>query len=204
MSDVVDGAEGAEVNGAGAAGDGGSGGEPKVEENTFKAITSQDELDRVLKDRLARKDKQYSDYDDLKAKAAAFDKAEAERKKRERAQLSEEQRYQDDRKAWEEAQAAWEAEKADLAGRIQAFETDQLRAAVAAEKNVPAYLASRLRGSTREELEADADAAMAEFNNVSPGAPTRDKLNPAGGGNPPADEWGDFDPEKIADKFLYR
>lgn len=42
----------------------------------FKAITSQDDLNRVLGDRLERERAKFKDYDDLKAKAAKFDQAE--------------------------------------------------------------------------------------------------------------------------------
>lgn len=43
-----------------------------VMENTF----SQAQVDAIIKDRLARKDKQFADYDDIKAKADEFDKIE--------------------------------------------------------------------------------------------------------------------------------
>lgn len=43
----------------------------------FTAITSQDDLDRIIGDRLKRERGKYADYDDLKAKAEKFDAAEA-------------------------------------------------------------------------------------------------------------------------------
>lgn len=42
-------------------------------------ITTQEQLDKVLKDRLARERAKYGDYDDLKAKAARLDTLEAEK-----------------------------------------------------------------------------------------------------------------------------
>lgn len=48
--------------------------DPKPEDRTF----SQAELDRILQDRLARDRQKYADYDDIKTKAAKFDKLEAE------------------------------------------------------------------------------------------------------------------------------
>ncbi len=46
----------------------------------FKPITTQDELNRVLGDRIARAERKatekFADYDDLKAKAAKFDQAQ--------------------------------------------------------------------------------------------------------------------------------
>lgn len=43
----------------------------------FTPITSQEDLDRKLGERLARERSKYADYDDLKAKAAKFDEADA-------------------------------------------------------------------------------------------------------------------------------
>lgn len=49
-------------------GNGGQGGEG------FKAITSQDDLNRIVSERVARERAKYGDYKDLKTKAAEFDK----------------------------------------------------------------------------------------------------------------------------------
>jgi hypothetical protein len=57
-------------------GEGTSGETPPADE--FKAITSQDDLNKVINDRLTRERAKYADYKDLKAKAEAFDKAKAE------------------------------------------------------------------------------------------------------------------------------
>jgi hypothetical protein len=46
----------------------------------FKAITSQDELNRVLADRLERERAKFADYKDVKAKAARLDEIEAANK----------------------------------------------------------------------------------------------------------------------------
>lgn len=56
----------------------GEGGAPAAPEggSEFKAITSQEELDRRVGDRLARERAKFADYDDLKAKAAKFDEVD--------------------------------------------------------------------------------------------------------------------------------
>lgn len=46
----------------------------------FQPITSQDELDRRIGDRLARERAKYADYDDVKAKAEKFDEVDAANK----------------------------------------------------------------------------------------------------------------------------
>ncbi|MDO4243796.1 MAG: hypothetical protein Q4C85_08595 [Actinomyces sp.] len=98
---------------------------------------SQDELNRIIGDRLARERAKYGDYKELKKKAAAFDEAaEASKSAEERAA---------DRLAQAEARAA-QAEAAAM------------RAEVAATKGVPVAF---LTGSTREEADKAADALLA-------------------------------------------
>lgn len=54
--------------------------EPGADAPEFTPITSQDELDRRIGDRLARERSKFADYDDLKAKAEKFDQADAANK----------------------------------------------------------------------------------------------------------------------------
>lgn len=56
-----------------------------------------------------------------------------------------------------------EAEK-----RAQSLELRELKSKVARDKKLPAYLASRLHGSTKEEIEADADSVLAELKAEQP------------------------------------
>lgn len=107
--------------------------------NEFKAPASQEELDRIIGARLDRERAKFADYDDIKAKATEFDKA------------------QDAAKS--ELQKA--ADRAEAAEK----ERDQLRAAslraeVALAKGLNANQAKRLVGTTKEELEADADELL--------------------------------------------
>lgn len=53
------------------------------------------------------------------------------------------------------------AERDDAVRRAQDAETASLRAVVALDKGLPAKLAARLSGASREELEADADELLA-------------------------------------------
>lgn len=52
-----------------------SGETPAADE--FKAITTQDDLNKVISDRVQRERAKYADYKDVKAKAAKFDEFEA-------------------------------------------------------------------------------------------------------------------------------
>lgn len=71
-----------EGGGAAAAG----GGAPAGASPAWAPPASQDELDRIISDRLSRERAKFADYDDLKAKASEHDKAvEAARSEQERA-----------------------------------------------------------------------------------------------------------------------
>lgn len=118
--------------------DGGGGGGQE-----FVPITTQEELNRVIGDRLRRA--RPSDYDEVKAKADRLDELE-------KADLSELD------KANSRA-ASLEADVASRDAEIERLRSDLLRSEVASSKGVPAH---RINGGTREELEADADAYLAE------------------------------------------
>lgn len=98
----------------------------------FKPITSQDEFDRALAKRLERERSKFADYDELKTKAAEFDKV-AESQKTEL------------QKAIERAEAA-EKRAAEFEHRQQ---VQGWAAEIVKDSPIPAHA---LRGSTREEL----------------------------------------------------
>lgn len=112
---------------------------------TFTPPASQEELDRIIGQRLAREQAKYVGFDDIKAKAEQYDALEEQNKTELQKAL--------DRAAAAEALAA-EAAKVSL------------RSEVAAAKNVPASL---LSGSTKEELDAAADALLAFRGEQAPG-----------------------------------
>lgn len=112
---------------------------------------SREELDRVIGDRLARERARYSDYEDLKKKAAAYDKAEDEKK-------TAEQRAAD-------RLADLEAKTAAAEARAAAAEAAALRAEIAADKGVPADF---LTGTDRTDIEKRAKALLEWKNGTGP------------------------------------
>lgn len=80
---------------------------------------TQDELDKIVAERIARERKKYADYDDLKKKAEEYEKAEAERKKAEMT-----------------AQERLEAEKAEAQRKAQEAEEAAQRALSAANQRL--------------------------------------------------------------------
>jgi len=76
------------------------GGEPP---KTF----TQEDLDRIIKERLAREQTRYADYDDLK-------KAASELKKLKDAELSESEKLRSELAEWQQKQADWETERTTI------------------------------------------------------------------------------------------
>lgn len=146
----------------------------------FKPITSQEQLDKLIGERINKVKSQFGDYDDLKAKAAEYDKAQENAK-------SELQ------KAVDRAEAA-ERERDSL--RI-----DTLKAEIGAAKGLTPAQSRRLAGVTKEELEADADDLLATFggdkgDGPTPATTTRPTENLRGGGDP------DIEPEPDMSKIV--
>lgn len=100
----------------------------------FTAITSQEQLNKILGDRLARERAKYADYSELQEKAAKFDAAEEAAKT-------------------ELEKALSRAEKAETL--VKEYETrrqvEEWKQQVAKDTGVPA---EALRGSTLEDLQA--------------------------------------------------
>ena len=103
---------------------------------------TQADVDRIVADRLTRERGKYADYDQVKTKAAEFDK------------LAEAQKTAEQRSA----EALTAAEK-----RAQAAERQALLLEVAVDKGLTPKQAKRLAGNTREELQADADEFLASL-----------------------------------------
>lgn len=112
-------------------------------ETEFKAITTQEELNAVIKDRLARERGKYADYDEIKAKVVDYETrlgtalAENENVAAKVAELEQTIR--------------------DRENTIQQMATESLRNRISAEYGLPAEMASRLNGSNEDELKADAE-----------------------------------------------
>lgn len=89
--------------------------------------------------------------------------------------------------------------------RADAAESHAIRMEVAASKGLTAGQAKRLAGTTREELEADADELLADFapaaggdDDSKPTPSSRPKERLRGGGDP-TEEPEETDPRKLAD-----
>ena len=140
---------------------------------------TQADIDRIVADRLKREAAKYSDYDDLKAKAARLVELEEKDK-------TDAQRLADSNRALEDR-----AKKAEL---------DACRMRIAIRKGLTEAQVKRLVGATEEELEADADELLEAFKAKDDQTPPsagrpKEKLRP---GAVPDAEPEETDPAKLA------
>jgi hypothetical protein len=146
---------------AGGADDDPPGEDPKPNEKPdFQPIASQADLDRILGERLARERAKYADYDDLRTKAAEFDKAaEAART--------------DQEKAVEEARNEGKTEALTAANtRLVSAEARALAAEAKFRNPSLAVKAVDLKGVTvNDDGEVDAAAIKAKLKELSDAEP---------------------------------
>ena len=125
----------------------------------FTTITTQEEFDRAIGDRIKREketlEKKYLDYPELKTKVADYEKQLGDLK----VSLEE-----STRKASEHDKTV-----ADLTGKITSYEHTSLKTRIAHELGIPYELSGRLTGGDEKELRADAET-LSKL--VSSGKPT--------------------------------
>lgn len=131
----------------------------------FKVIETQEQLDAVIGERVARAEKkgeekalkQYSDYEDLKK--------QLEEKTAKVEELSTQLSTQTEN-ASTNAQ-----ELEDLKTQLHKYETDSVKTRVAHEMGLPFDLAARLSGEDEESIRADAKALAEVVGKTKPAAP---------------------------------
>lgn len=113
----------------------------------FKIIETQEELDKIIGERIARAEKkateavqsQYADYDDLKKQISAYE-----------AQITDYGKQLTD--AQEQLKTVDE-----LRAQIKTYETASVKTRIAHEVGLPFELANRLSGETEDEIRQDAE-----------------------------------------------
>lgn len=93
--------------------------------------------------------------------------------------------------------AAAEQKAAEADKKVEEAKAETLRLSVAAEKGLKPAQAKRLAGTTREELEADADDLLASFTPTKEGD-DKDETDPKPAGRPKEDLKGGSDPTSSA------
>ena len=110
---------------------------------TFKKIETQEELDRIIQERLNREKEKFSDYDAIKTRNAELENEIGTLKS-----------------TLEETNAATKSHEqivANLNAKIADYETANLRTKIALQNGLPIDLADRLVGTDEESIKADAE-----------------------------------------------
>jgi len=122
--------------------------------NEFTPIETQEQLDKVIGERVRRAERQaaekYADYDDIKKENAKLT-----------AQIQQQA----------EAISKHNATVADLNAKIHGYETDSVKTRVALEMGLPYQMASRLTGDDEKSIRADAESMVKLIGKTGPVAP---------------------------------
>lgn len=126
----------------------------------FKVIETQEELDRIIGEQLARQKEKFADYDQLRTRVTEL---ETEKTGLESA-LAEAKKSSDT--------------IAELQSKIAGYETSALRTRVALANGLPFDLAERLQGDDEVSLTADAERLASFLKSSTPQAPLKDNEPP--------------------------
>ena len=110
---------------------------------TFKAIETQEELDRIIQERLSREKGKLADYDKIKTRNAVLE--------------TEVDALKSTIEETNNAAKTHEQTIADLNKQIAEKETVNLRTRIALQNGLPIDLADRLVGDDEESIKADAE-----------------------------------------------
>lgn len=118
----------------------------------FTPITSQEEFDALIKDRIERAKesvrKEFADYEELRTRLGEKDAVIQENAGK---------------------LTGLQSQVSDLTAKLNAAETDSVKTRIAFEAGLPFEMLSRLRGSTEDEIRADAKELLTLIN-VTPAA----------------------------------
>ncbi|MEA4965392.1 MAG: DUF4355 domain-containing protein [Oscillospiraceae bacterium] len=133
-------------------------------------ITTQEQLDTLIGERIKRERdtvaKKYGDYDDLKTKAADYEKQIGDLSKT----------IEDSGKKY----AGYDQTIADLTAKVKGYETSSVKMRIAHETGIPYELATRLSGETEDDIRKDAEA-LSKLVGKPNQAPPLKSTEPAGG-----------------------
>lgn len=136
----------------------------------FTPITTQEEFDAAIKDRLTRDREaqakktaeKYADYDELKTKTAEYEKQIAG--------------FTEQLKGVEEK----DKKIAELEGSVKKYEISALKTRIAHESGLDYSLASRLTGDTEDEIRTDAKSLSDTIGKMKTSAAPAKSTEPAG------------------------
>ena len=129
----------------------------------FNPITTQEELDSIIGERLKRQkesiSKQYTDYEDLKTKNVDLEKELTELKKSIESSAS--------------SKTELEKQIEELTGKVKAHDLSSLKIKYALENGIPYHLAGRISGDDEDSIKADAESLSDFFKSQIPPPPLK-------------------------------
>lgn len=132
----------------------------------FTPITTQEEFDAAIKDRLERERRKYADHDGLKGKIAEYE-----------GQIS---TYAAQLEEANKKAAGFEQTVSELNAKIRSHELASTRTRIALETGLPYEMASRLTGESDDEIKADAQSLVRLIGNRHPPAAPLASSEPSG------------------------
>ena len=126
----------------------------------FKPITTQEEFDAAIKERLSREKAKYSDYDQLKSRVTELE--------------TENVGLKSTIEATNQSKADTDKQLEEMQSKIAGYETASLRTRVALQHGLPYDLADRLQGTDEESFKADAERLAGFIKRTQPVAPIRE------------------------------
>ena len=129
----------------------------------FKPITTQEEFDEAIKDRLARQKetllKQYNDYSELKNENVDLEKELGELKKTLESSTTN--------------KTELEKQIEELTGKVREHDLSALKIKYAFENGIPYHLAGRISGNDEESIKTDAESLSNFFKSQTPPPPLK-------------------------------
>ena len=126
----------------------------------FKAIETQEQLDKIISDRLNREREKYADYDSLKGEKATLEK-----------QLAELSTSLEENKINKQTH---EEQLNELNKKVKEYETKNLKTKAALEHGIPFEFASRISGDDEKAIKEDAQKVAEFFKSNKPTPPLKD------------------------------
>ena len=130
----------------------------------FKPITTQEDFDAAIKERLSREKAKYSDYDQLKSRVTELE--------------TENVGLKSTIEANNQSKSESDKQLEEMQKQIAGYETASLRTRIALQHGLPYDLADRLQGTDEESFKADAERLASFVKPTEHFAPMRN-LEPA-------------------------
>lgn len=130
----------------------------------FKSIESQEELDRIIQDRLNREREKFSDYESIKTRNAELE-----------TQVGTLQTAIEESKT---TAADYDKQLSALNTKVAGYETASLRTRIALQHGLPYDLADRLQGTDEASIKADAERLSGFVKKKDPVPPLKSTENP--------------------------